>query len=191
MAEDSSDMAADIIDSIEEDDEEEDALTPRERGIELSKEQERIRKAKELKRQLRKRELGLLQYRWPAVVLILSGVMAIWTQFQIVMIHPVGVGFDTFWDAFILFGNPFFIVPIFSGGIMILLGILAYTDPRAPYVSLIPAMLMAMAGAIVYYLISFALAFDPEAAVSPTGTPLSMFIVAILCLLAIAMRERE
>ncbi|MGY5853000.1 MAG: hypothetical protein RTU92_05490 [Candidatus Thorarchaeota archaeon] len=191
MAEDPSDMAADIIDSIEEDDEEEDALTPRERGIELTKEQERIRKAKELKRQLRKRELGLLHYRWPAVVLILSGIMAIWTQFQIVMIHPEDIGFDTFWDAFLSFGNPFFIVPMVSGGIMIILGILSYTDPRVPFISLIPAMLIAMAGAIVYYLISFALAFDPEANVAATGTPISMFVVAILCLLAIAMRERE
>ena len=95
-------MADEIIDAVKEDpdmDDDEDALSPRERQVEIDKEQERIRRAQELKKQLRKRELGILTYRWPAVVLILSGIMAIFTQFQQVMVHPPGIGFDTFIDA--------------------------------------------------------------------------------------------
>ncbi len=189
MSEDSSDMAKDLIDSIEED--KDDGLTKRERSIEKTKEQERIEKARQLKKQLRKRELGILKYRWPLVVLVFSGLMALWTQFLQVMVRPPDIGFDSFYTAFLRFGNPFYLIPTISAILMIVIGIISYRDSRGPYLALIPAMLMAMAGSLVYYLVSFALAFDPDAAIAATGTPLSMIVIGITCLFAIAMRERE
>ncbi len=190
MFEEPSDVADDLIDSIE-DEEEEDGLTIRERRIERTKEQERIEKAQELRKQLRKRELGILRYRWPLVILVISGLMAIWTQFLQVMVRPPDIGFDSFFTAFVQYGNLFFVVPIISGILMIIIGIVSYYDSRGPYLSVLPAMLMAMAGAMIYYLVSFALAFDPDAAIAATGTPLSMIVIAVTGLFSIGMRERE
>ena len=189
MSEDSSDMAEDILGSLEE--EEDDGLTKRERSIERTKEQERIEKAKELRKQLRKRELGILKYRWPMAVLVLSGLMAIWTQFLQVMVRPSDIGFDSYFTAFLEFGNPFYLSPTIAAIMMIIIGIISYRDSRAPYFAVIPAMLIAMDGALIYYLVSFALAFDPDLAIAATGTPLSMIVIGVTCLFAIAMRERE
>ncbi|MHA1637313.1 MAG: hypothetical protein ACTSUB_04795, partial [Candidatus Thorarchaeota archaeon] len=77
---DVTDMADAIVDAVEEPyEEDDDGLTKGERLVEHDKESERIRKAKELKKSLRKRELGFLNYRWPAMVLVLSGLLAVWT----------------------------------------------------------------------------------------------------------------
>ncbi|MHA1864400.1 MAG: hypothetical protein ACTSWA_11580, partial [Candidatus Thorarchaeota archaeon] len=62
---DSTEMAEDLVDAI--DDEAgpgnvDDGLTKRERGIEVSRVADRERKAEELKKQLRKRSLGMLNY---------------------------------------------------------------------------------------------------------------------------------
>ena len=189
MIDEPSDMADEIIDSVE--DKEDDALTSRERSIEHSKEEERILKAKELRRQLRKRELGILKYRWPLAILVISGLMAIWTQFLQVMVRPPDIGFDSYFTAFMEYGNPFFLAPTISGILMIIIGIISYQDSRGPYLSVIPAALIAMAGAMIYYLVSFALAVDPEAAIAATGTPLSMIVIGLTALFSIGMRERE
>ncbi|MHA2142387.1 MAG: hypothetical protein ACXADC_12170 [Candidatus Thorarchaeota archaeon] len=186
----SDEIASEIIDAVEEDQEEEDALTKGERKVEERREAERVRKAKELKKQLRRRELGLLQYRWPAIVLVLTGVLSIWTEFSVVMIHDPGIGFDTFWSALFLSGNPFFLFPLLAGGLLIVLGYFAYSNPKATYVSVLPAMMMAMAGMNVYFLISFGLQVNPDALLMSTGTPLTMLLTGLLSLLSILLREK-
>jgi hypothetical protein len=192
----SNELASEIIDAVEEDMDEEDALTERERKIEDKIEEERRKKAKELKKQLRRKELGLLQYRWPAIVLGLSGILSIWTEFLVVMYHDPGIGIDTFWDVF-LYGagslqayNIFFIFPLISGGILFVLGYFAYTNPKATYLSVFPAMMMAMSGMNVYYWISFYLELFPSASLGPTSTPLTMLFTGVLSLLSILLRER-
>jgi hypothetical protein len=186
----SDEIASEIIDAVQEDQDDEDALTKGERKIERQKEAERVRKAKELKKQLRRKELGLLQYRWPAIVLMLTGVLSIWTEFSVVMIHDPGIGFDTFWSALFLSGNPFFLFPITAGGLLIVLGYFAYSNPKATYISVIPAMMMAMAGMNVYFLISFGLQVNPDALLTSTGTPLTMLLTGLLSLLSILLREK-
>jgi hypothetical protein len=192
----SDELASELIDAVEEDFDKGDALTERERKIEDKKEEERKRKAKELKKQLRRKELGLLQYRWPAIVLGLTGILSIWTEFLVVMYHDPGIGFDTFWEVF-LFGagslqpyNIFFIFPLISGGILILLGYFAYTNPKATYLSVFPAMMMAMSGMNVYFWISVTLQAFPSASVSATSTPMTMLLTGVLSLLSILLRER-
>ena len=192
----SEELASEIIDAVEDDLDEGDALTQAERKIEDKKEEERKRKAKELRKQLRRKELGLLQYRWPAIVLGLSGILSIWTEFLVVMYHDPGIGIDTFWDVF-LYGagslqayNIFFIFPLISGGILFVLGYFAYTNPKATYLSVFPAMMMAMSGMNVYYWISFFLELFPSASLGPTSTPLTMLFTGVLSLLSILLRER-
>ena len=188
-------MAEDIADAVFEESEEdvEDGLTRKEKEVEKRKEEERVRKARTLRRQLRKRELGVLHYRWPAAFLIISGLLAIWTEFVAVMVHPPGVGFDTYFEVFASAGGLFFLFPVLAGIILIISGVIAYNDPRAPYLSVIPAMMMVMAGAMVYFLVSFAVTVDPnlEGQVYATGVPITMFIIAITALFSIAMREKE
>ena len=194
-SDDPEDMAEEIADAVFEESGEdvEDGLTRKERELEKKKGDERIRKARKLKKQLRKRELGVLHYRWPAAILVISGLLAIWTEFLAVMVHPPEVGFDTFFEVVLLTGNPFFLFPILAGILLIISGVLAYNYPRAPYVSIIPAMMMVMAGAIVYFLVSFAIAANPdmEGQVLATGVPVTMFIIAIVALISIALREKE
>ncbi|NWF95531.1 MAG: hypothetical protein HXY34_05275 [Candidatus Thorarchaeota archaeon] len=184
-----------ILAAVESDQQEEsdDGLTQRERDIERAKQEERIRKAQELKKQLRKKQLGLLRYRWPAIVLVLNGVISAWTEFLPVMVHSASVGFDTFIQVCLEKqpGNVFFILPVVAGVMMVVLGCMAYRDPRATFLSLIPGALMAMSGGTVYFLISFAQAAVPEETVYATGTPLVMIVAAALTLLAVVMRERE
>jgi hypothetical protein len=191
---DPEDMAEEIVDAVFEESEEdvEDGLTRKEKEVE-KKEQERIKKARKLKKQLRKRELGVLHYRWPAAILVISGLLAIWTEFVAVMVHPPEVGFDTYFEVVVLTGNPFFLFPVLAGILLIISGVLAYNRPRAPYISIIPAMMMVMAGAMVYFLVSFAVTVDPdlEGQVSATGVPVTMFIIAIVALFSIALREKE
>ncbi len=188
-------MAEEIADAVLEETVEdvEDGLTRKEKEVEKNKEEERARKARILRRQLRKRELGVLHYRWPAVILITSGLLAIWTQFVAVMVHPPEVGFDTYFEVFVSTGGLFFLFPTLAGIILIRAGVIAYNDPRAPYLSVIPAMMMVMAGAMVYFLVSFAVTADPnmEGQVFATGVPITMFIIAVTALLSIAIREKE
>ncbi len=188
-------MAEEIADAVFEESDEDvgDGLTRKEKEVEKKKEEERVRKARILRRQLRKRELGVLHYRWPAVMLIISGLLAIWTEFVAVMVHPPEVGFDTYFEVFISTGGLFFLFPALAGIILIISGVAAYNYPRAPYLSVIPAMMMVMAGAMVYFLVSFAVTVDPsmEGQVFATGVPITMFIICVTALLSIAMREKE
>ena len=63
---DSTEMAEDLVDAIDDEAETpevDDGLTKRERSIEVSRVKDREKKADELRKQLRKRNLGLLNYR--------------------------------------------------------------------------------------------------------------------------------
>ncbi|MHA2302026.1 MAG: hypothetical protein ACXACD_13855 [Candidatus Thorarchaeota archaeon] len=192
----SDELASELIDAVGEDQNEDDALTKRERKVEKEKEEERIRKAKELKKQLRRKELGLLQYRWPAIVLLLTGILSIWTEFSDVMYHDPGMGFDTFWGVFVNGSgtlqafNIFFIFPLISGSILVVLAYFAYSNPKATFLSVFPALMMAMSGMNVYFWISVALQAFPSASIGPTGTPMTMLLTGVLSLLSILLRER-
>jgi hypothetical protein len=54
-------------------------------------------------------------------------------------------------------------------------------------------MLMAMAGIMVYFLVTFAVSADPslDGLILATGGPIGMLTVAVLCLLAVAIREKS
>ncbi len=191
-----SEMSDAIIDAVNEDQADfDDVFSRGERKVEKSKEEERIRKAKELKKQLRKRELGILRYRWPTAVLIITGIFSLMTQFLPVWVqdsvNPV-YGFNTYLEGFLFNGNGFFLFPLISGIILIAIGFFAYARPRATYWAVGPAMMMAMAGSFVYLLIEVVASVpDLQIEISATGTPLQMFVVAVLSLLAIALREKE
>jgi hypothetical protein len=202
MDEDSSnseDMAEDLIDAIDDDakDETDDGLTKKEREIEISRESERQKKAHELRKQLRKRQLGLLTYKWPAIVLILGGAMAITTEFLDVMVREPGVppevGFGTFIEALIRTGGIIYMFPLIAGVLMIMLSYFAYRNPRATWLALIPAAMLGMSGGTVYFLITFAVTADPslEGLLYASPVPLSMIIAGVIALLAIAMKEKE
>ena len=197
---DSEEMADELIDAIDDeaDSDSVDGLTKRERDIEVGQESERQRKAKELKKQLRKRQLGLINYRWPALVLILGGIMAISSEFLTVMFRdpveiPPEVGFDTFVEAFSRTGGVIYIFPIIGGVFMIGLSYFAYSNPRATWLAIIPALLLFMSGGTVYFLITFAVTAQPLYADFIYATPiaLTMLIAGIVPLLAIAMKETE
>ncbi len=194
------DMAADLIDAIDDemdDHDVSDGLTKKEREIEVSRESERKRKAQELKKQLRKRQLGFLTYRWPAFVLIFGGILAISTEFLQVMIRDPGVppevGFDTFFDALQRTGGVFYVFPVIAGGFMIILSYFAYENPRATLLAIIPAGMLVMSGGYVFFLIEFAVAYQPELVglIYSTLTPISMIIAGIIAILAIILREKE
>jgi hypothetical protein len=193
------DMASEIVDSVtSEDTQSGDGLTKRERSIEKDKEAERIRKARELKKQLRKRDLGLLRYRWPAAVLIISGVLSIISEFLQVMEHPPGIGFTSFFQFAmdnLIEGQfnyvVFFTFPLVAGILMILSGVISYYNPKGSFISIIPAMMMVMAGAFVYYSVDLALFIDPNIDVLVTTVPLTMIVFGIVALLSIGIREKE
>ncbi|RDE13783.1 MAG: hypothetical protein C4K47_05550 [Candidatus Thorarchaeota archaeon] len=189
--EDSSDLSDEIVRSVREEQKTDDGLTRRERFIEESKQAERIRKAKELKKQLRKKELGLVKYRWSLLILLVAGFLSISTQFLPVMVHPSDAGFDNFVDGFVKSGSVFFFFPFIAGVIMVVCGLLAYNNPKFAWISLIPGMMMAMSGMTVYFLISFGLEVDPSATFSATGTPFTMLLIALVSVLAVLLRNRE
>ncbi|MFW9834566.1 MAG: hypothetical protein ACFFEK_11260 [Candidatus Thorarchaeota archaeon] len=202
MDEDSSnseDMAEDLIDAIDDDakDETDDGLTKKEREIEISRESERQKKAHELRKQLRKRQLGLLTYKWPAIVLILGGIMAIITEFLDVMVRKPGVppevGFSNFVEALTRTGGVIYVFPLIAGVFMIILSYFAYSNPRATWLALIPAAMLGMSGGTVYFLITFAVTADPslEGLLYASPVALSMIIAGVIALLAIAMKEKE
>ena len=76
---------------------------------------------------------------------------------------------------------------------MIILSYFSYRNPRYTWLAIIPAALVAMAGGTVIFLVNFAVAVDPslEGLIYTTPTVLSMFIAAVIALLAIALREKE
>lgn len=194
---DSKEMAEEIVSAVDES--EDDALTRSERDIERKKEIERVKKAKELKRQLRKRELGLLSYRWPALILIVAGILSIWTEFLDVMVHPEDLGYDSFWQMFNLTtienGALYFIIPVIAGVLFIICGIIAYRDPRGAFAAILPSLMMIMAGANVYFQVTFlvtvAYELGLEVELYATGAPLTMLLCGLLGFLALAMREKE
>ena len=196
----SEEMAEDLIDAIDEgvdEDDVGDGLTKKEREIEVSRESERQRKAQQLKKQLRKRQLGMLTYRWPAYSLILGGVLAIITQFLQVMIREPGVppevGFNTFVDAYLRTGGVIYLFPTIAGVFMIVLSYFAYRNPRATWLALIPAAMLGMAGGTVYFLVTFAVTADPslDGLIYASPAPLSMIVAGIIALLAVALKEKE
>lgn len=196
--EEAAELSESIVEAVEKDQSkatDEDTLSRREKKIESTKEQERIQKARALKKQLRKRELGILRYRWPAAVLIITGMFSIITQFLPVWVQDElepAYGFNTYMEGFFFNGNVFFLFPVISGIILIAIGFFAYTRPKATYWAVAPAMMMAMAGSFVYLLIEVALSVPGvEVVISATGTPLQMLVTVILSLLAIALREKE
>jgi hypothetical protein len=191
-------MAGEIIESVTSDNETEDSLTQRERRIEKDKEAERIRKARELKKQLRKRDLGLLKYRWPAVILLLSGIMSIITEFLQVMEAPEGYGFSTFIQVAIerlaqgqINYVVFYTLPLIAGTIMIIGALISYYNPRGTFLSIIPAMMMVMAGANIYYFIDITYIINPEIVITATGVPFAMILFGVVALLSIGIREKE
>jgi hypothetical protein len=196
----SSDIAEKLVDAVDEEavtNRATDGLTKRERHIEKRRMSERERRAEELRKQLRKRNLGLLNYRWPAAMLVFTGIMAIMTNFLQVMTKlegvPPEVGFNTFIDAFTRSGGAIYLFPVIAGSFMIILSYFSYTNPKATWLALIPAMMLFMAGGTVYYLVTFAVTAQPEytGLIYATGVPLSMFIAGGIALLAIYMREKE
>lgn len=193
-------MAEELIDAIDDEvetDEVDDGLTKKERDIQRSREQERVKKAQELRKQLRKRQLGILKYKWPAAMLILGGVLSISSEFLQVMTRsaavPAEVGFYNFVEAFLRTGGVIFLFPLIAGAFMIILSYFAYSRPKWTWLALIPALMMAMSGGTVYFLITFAVTADPglTGEIYATGVPISMFIVAIVGLISIWMREKE
>ena len=196
----SPDLAEEIIDAVDEDadvDQAGDGLTSRERHIESKRMSEREKKAEELRKQLRKRSLGLLNYRWPAAMLVFGGIMAVMSNFLQVMTRlegvPLEVGFDTYIDAFLKTWGAVYLFPVIAGSFMIVLSYFAYTTPKATWLAIVPSLMLFMAGGTVYYLVTFAVTAQPELTglIYATGVPLSMFISGAIALLAIYMRERE
>ncbi len=199
----SEDMAEDLVDAVDDEadsDDVADGLTRKEREIEVSRGAERQRKAQELKKQLRKRQLGMLTYRWPAMVLVIGGILAITTNFLDVMVREPGVppevGFSTFIDALFRSGGIIYLFPLIAGVFMIALSYFAYTNPRATWLALIPAVMLGMSGGTVYFLITFAVTpplGDPSLTglIYATTTPLSMIVAGIVALLAVALKEKE
>ncbi|MGY5873708.1 MAG: hypothetical protein RTV72_15780 [Candidatus Thorarchaeota archaeon] len=197
---DSAEMAEEIVDAIDDEagpDDFEDGLTKRERGIEVSRVTDRERKAEELRKQLRKRSLGMLNYRWSALCLIIGGILAIISNFMQAMTRgpsvPPEVGFDTFWSGFLIYGGVYFILPIISGVLMFILAYFVYTTPKYTWLALIPAMILAMAGIFVYFLVTFALTFQPELTddLYAGFAPIVMVIAAFINLIVIIVKEVE
>ncbi len=185
------DAAREMVDAVRsETDKQEDGLTRREREIEQKRQEERRRKAYELKRQLRMRDLGMVRYRWSAAVLVLTGILSIWTEFLVVMVRPPDIGFDTYLDAFLRTNNAFFLFPLIAGGLLTVCGVLAYWNSKATFLSVIATGMMVMSGSMVYFLITFAVTVDPELVVYSTGTPLMMILLGLASLVSIILRER-
>ena len=197
---DSTGMAEDLVDAIDDEagSKVDDGLTKRERKIEVGRVAERERKAEELKKQLRKRSLGMLNYRWASYSLIIGGILAIISNFtQALTRGPLAllaeVGFNTYLDAFLETGGAIYVFPVAAGVIMIILSYFAYTTPKYTWLALIPGLMLAMAGATVYFLVTFAVTAQPELTddLYAAFAPLLMFISAGINLMAVFLREKE
>ncbi|MFW9768293.1 MAG: hypothetical protein ACFFF9_09450 [Candidatus Thorarchaeota archaeon] len=197
---DSEEMAEEIIDAIDDEADSDlvDGLSKKERKIEEDRGSERQRKAQDLRKQLRKRQLGLINYRWPAAVLILGGIMAIISEFLTIMyrdpaVIPPEVGFDSFLQGFTRNGGVIFIFPMLAGAIMLVLSYFAYSNPKKTWLAIIPAMMLMMAGGTIFFLVTFAVSLEPSYTGYIYATPsvLTTIIAGVVALLAIAMRETE
>ena len=196
---DSTEMAEDLVDAI--DDEagsSDDGLTQRERRIESGRASERERKAEELRKQLRKRSLGMLNYRWAAGFLLIGGVIAIITNFVQAMTRgplsiAADVGFNTYLEAFLMTGGAIYIFPIIAGAFMIILSYFAYTNPKYTWLSLVPGIMLAMAGFTVYFLVSFAVVAQPDLLddLYAAFAPIFMIVAAAFNVIAIFLKEKE
>jgi hypothetical protein len=85
----------------------------------------------------------------------------------------------------------FFTFPLVAGIIMIVSAFISYYNPKGPILSVIPAMMMAMAGSNVYYFVDLARVVDPSVEISVTAVPMSMVIFGVVALLSIGIREKE
>jgi hypothetical protein len=196
---DSTDMAEDLVDAIDEEaGSKDDGLTQRERRIESGRASEREKKAEELRKQLRKRSLGMLNYRWAAGSLIIGGIIAIISNFTLALTRgPLtiaeGVGFDTYLDAFLLTGGAIYIFPVIAGALMIILSYFAYSTPKYAWLALIPGIMLAMAGGTAYFLVTFSVTAQPELTddLYAAFAPILMFVAAALNLIAIFLKEKE
>ena len=198
---DSTEMAEDLVDAIDDEagsDDVEDGLTKRERGIESSRVTERERKAEELRKQLRKRSLGMLNYKWAAGSLIIGGILAIISNFAQAMTRgplslAADVGFYSFLDAFMATGGAIYVFPVIAGIFMIILSYFSYTKPRYTWLALIPGIMLAMAGFIVYFLITFAVTAQPDLTddLYAAFAPIIMVVAAAINLIAIFLKEKE
>lgn len=196
---DSTKMAENLVDAIDEEaGKRDDGLTKRERRIESGRASEREKKAEELRKQLRKRSLGMLNYRWAAGSLIIGGLIAIISNFtQALTRGPLSleydIGFNTYLDAFLATGGAIYVFPVAAGAIMIILAYFAYTKPKYTWLALIPGIMLAMAGGTAYFLVTFSVTAQPELTddLYTAFAPILMFIVAAINLIAIFLRERE
>jgi hypothetical protein len=196
---DSTDMAEDLVDAIDEEaGSSDDGLTQRERRIESGRASEREKKAEELRKQLRKRNLGMLNYRWATGSLIIGGIIAIISNFtQALSRGPLsidaGIGFNTYLDAFILTGGAIYVFPVVAGAIMIILSYFVYTTPKYTWLALIPGMMLAMAGGTAYFLVTFSVTAQPELTddLYTAFAPILMFVAAAINVAAIILKERE
>jgi hypothetical protein len=124
--------------------------------------------------------------------------MAIISEFLTVMyrdpaVIPSEVGFDNFVEAFSRTGGVIYIFPVFAGALMIVLSYFAYSNPRATWLAIIPAMMLIMAGGTVFFLVTFAVTAQPSYTEYIYATPavLTMIIAGVVALLAVYMREYE
>ena len=76
---------------------------------------------------------------------------------------------------------------------MIVLSYFSYRTPRATWLALIPAALLGMSGSYVFFLVTFAVTFQPEfiGLLYATAAPLSMIVSGVIALLAVALKEKE
>ncbi len=197
---DSTKMAEELVDAVDDDvkgNKREDGLTKRERHIEVSRVQEREKKAEELRKQLRKRKLGLLNYRWAASLLIIGGLLAILSNFMQVMTRsgavPPEVGFNDFIEAYTRTGGAIYLFPAAAGIVMIILSYFVYSTPKYTWFALIPAMMLAWAGGTVLFLITFAVTAQPwlSGEILATFVPYLMLLLAFVNIIVIIVREYE
>jgi hypothetical protein len=78
-----------------------------------------------------------------------------------------------------------------AGIIMIISALISYYNPKGTFISVIPAMMMVIAGANVYYFIDIAHVVNPNIEIIATGVPLTMIIFGLVALLSIGIREKE
>ena len=106
---------------------------------------------------------------------------------------PPEIGFYNFIEAFTKTGGAVYLFPAAAGIAMIIIAYFAYTDPKYAWLAIIPAMLLAMAGGTVYFLITFSVTAQPDLTgqIYSTFTPLLMLILAVFNIGAIIVREYE
>ena len=76
---------------------------------------------------------------------------------------------------------------------MIILAYFAYTTPKYTWLAIIPGMMLAMAGLFVYFLVTFAVSYQPELTdeLYAAIAPIIMIVAAVINLIAIFLKEKE